>query len=271
MPRNVIIILPLLVFVTLFSLHQEANAQLYLPVGPQTNVPVATVTGGGWTECFRNLYTDNLDTDEVLSRCPGDKLMLACRATGSGVLTLLGQGDRGDVKPADPHLAGPYHLDFRAVGQPLGRHREERRTEEHVEPVLVRRFELRRQDARLPVWRVELRQEGQSLEMIPVVVGEEHRQNTWFPLDRGPETNDARAGVERQCLAGLVVRDLDAWRVAAVADGSRYGPGNGPADTPESHFQGSEPSFQVQGSRFRVHGSVQARPGTSERTARRAR
>jgi hypothetical protein len=75
----------------------EANAQDYLPVGPQTNVPVNTVTEGGWTECFRNLYNQSWNVDELLSVCSGTRLMLACRSTGSDTLTLLAQADRNDV------------------------------------------------------------------------------------------------------------------------------------------------------------------------------
>ena len=90
------IILPIL-FVSVF-ISYNANAQSYSPVGPQTNVPEDTVTGGGWTECFRNLYADSgWDVDTVLSNCSGDLLMLACRQTGSDTLTLLAQGQRSDV------------------------------------------------------------------------------------------------------------------------------------------------------------------------------
>ena len=70
--------------------YLEANAQLtYLPVGPQTDVPVDTVTDGGWTECYRDIYASPLDPDIVLSDCPGTLLMLSCRQTGSDTLTLL--------------------------------------------------------------------------------------------------------------------------------------------------------------------------------------
>ena len=78
--------------------YLEANAQpTYLPVGPQTNVPVATVTGGGWTECYRDLYENEMDADTVLADCPGSLLMLSCRETDSDTLTLLAQGNRSDV------------------------------------------------------------------------------------------------------------------------------------------------------------------------------
>ncbi len=97
--KNRIKFLPLVSFVlvTFTFMYIEANAQSYLPVGPQTNVPVATVTNGGWTECYSDLYINLMDSDEVLSDCPGSLLMLACRPTGSDTLTLLAQGDRSDV------------------------------------------------------------------------------------------------------------------------------------------------------------------------------
>jgi len=91
--------LPLMIFlcVTIAFGYLEANAQTFLPVGPQTNVPVATVTQGGWTECYRDLYENHMDADEVLSDCPGNQLMLSCRETGSPTLMLLAQGERSDV------------------------------------------------------------------------------------------------------------------------------------------------------------------------------
>ena len=97
--KNVINYLPLMIFlwVTLAFWHLEANAQTYLPVGPQTNVPVDTVTGGGWTECYIDTYNIALDASTVLESCPGSRLMLSCRPTGSSTLTLLAQGDRSDV------------------------------------------------------------------------------------------------------------------------------------------------------------------------------
>ena len=97
--KNGINFLPLMVFlcVILSFGYLEANAQTYLPVGPQTNVPVATVTGGGWTECYKDFYADIMDDDTVLADCPGDLLMLSCRETDSSTLTLLAQGDRSDV------------------------------------------------------------------------------------------------------------------------------------------------------------------------------
>ena len=75
----------------------KANAQSYLPVGPQTNVPEDTVTDGGWVECYRDTYDVEMDADTVLDACDGDLLMLTCRETGSSTIMLLAQGERSDV------------------------------------------------------------------------------------------------------------------------------------------------------------------------------
>lgn len=74
----------------------EVQAQ-YLPVGPQTNVPVDTVVNGGWTQCYIDTYDNFMNAEEVLEQCPGELLMLACRETGSDTLMLLAQGMRSDV------------------------------------------------------------------------------------------------------------------------------------------------------------------------------
>lgn len=74
-----------------------ANAQPYLPSGPQTNVPVSTVEEGGWTECYRDTYDNFMNAETVLAQCTGDLLMLSCKETGSETLALLAQGAREDV------------------------------------------------------------------------------------------------------------------------------------------------------------------------------
>ena len=93
-------ILPLMIFliVPFAFLSLEAGAQPeYTPVGPQTDVPVETVTDGGWTECYRDTYDVDMDADAVLASCTGNLLMLSCLPTGSDTLTLLAAGARSDV------------------------------------------------------------------------------------------------------------------------------------------------------------------------------
>lgn len=71
----------------------------YYPSGPQTDVPEADVTGGGWTRCYLDTYSGDLESrlPEVLSACTGRYLMLAGRATGSDTLSLLAAAPRRDV------------------------------------------------------------------------------------------------------------------------------------------------------------------------------
>jgi len=98
--KNGFKILPLFVFLLVLPafLSLEAGAQPeYAPFGPQTNVPVETVTDGGWTECYRDTYDVNMDANAVLASCPGDLLILSCLPTGSDTLTLLAAGARSDV------------------------------------------------------------------------------------------------------------------------------------------------------------------------------
>lgn len=99
MPVRIINTLALIVFVcAAYALQgSRADAQDYQPEGPQTNVPVATVEEGGWTECYRDTYDIFMDAETVLTQCTGGRLMLACRETGSETLTLLAQGARSDV------------------------------------------------------------------------------------------------------------------------------------------------------------------------------
>jgi hypothetical protein len=90
-----LLIITLCMSIALFS--RESNAQNYLPVGPQVDVPVTVVSSGGWTECYRDTYDNELNAETVLERCPGDLLMLSCRPAGSSTLTLLAQAPREDV------------------------------------------------------------------------------------------------------------------------------------------------------------------------------
>ncbi|MFH2079294.1 MAG: hypothetical protein ABIJ73_11355, partial [Pseudomonadota bacterium] len=76
----------------------NAAAQSYAPVGPQTNVPEATVTGGGWTECHSSAFNQNTPTvASVLAGCTEENLMMACRPIGDPNFTLLAQAPRVDV------------------------------------------------------------------------------------------------------------------------------------------------------------------------------
>ena len=89
----------LLVLLAAFLAAPAASAQAtYLPSGVQQGVAVSTVTGGGWTECFRDAYdSGSASIASILASCNGQRLMLACRPTGSPTLRVLAQAPRADV------------------------------------------------------------------------------------------------------------------------------------------------------------------------------
>ena len=70
-----------------------AAAVTYLPVGPQKDVDIATVTGGGWTLCYSATMGTSFGTSAAttLAACTGDRLLLAGRETGSTNLLVLAQ------------------------------------------------------------------------------------------------------------------------------------------------------------------------------------
>lgn len=84
----------------------------YLPSGPQANVSLATVTGGGWTECYSatmSVFIGN-KAQNVLNVCSGDYLMMAGRQTGSDTFLALAAALRPDTiidtgDTSDTHLA----------------------------------------------------------------------------------------------------------------------------------------------------------------------
>ncbi|MDD5274750.1 MAG: hypothetical protein PHR16_01555 [Methylovulum sp.] len=80
------------------QLLPTAMAAGYYPAGPQTNIPVATVTAGGWTQCYLDTYdSSGASLAGIQASCNKAQLMLACRPTGSATLQLLAQAPRADV------------------------------------------------------------------------------------------------------------------------------------------------------------------------------
>ncbi len=70
----------------------------YLIGGIHQNVLVSSITGSGWQECYKGLYTEsNLDLATIISACPKSKLMMACRVTNSPTLSLLAADTRTNV------------------------------------------------------------------------------------------------------------------------------------------------------------------------------
>jgi len=97
-------------------------AQSYNPVGPQTNVPVSTVEGGGWVECFSSTYdaATGEDLATIQAQCTGSRLMLACAPVGATDLTLLSQATAAEaftdpgVGSTDSHVANGAQWYFNA-------------------------------------------------------------------------------------------------------------------------------------------------------------
>ena len=64
--------------------------------GVQNDVHVTALSG--WTQCYLDAYNNTgLTSAGVLAACTGDNLMLACRPTGSGVLSVVAHAPRADV------------------------------------------------------------------------------------------------------------------------------------------------------------------------------
>ena len=88
-----------LIIVGVWLFAAQAFSQTYYPSGPQTDVALSTVTGGGWSICAQTLYSTTLT--EYPAACPQagsvDKVMLACRATGSATIKLLAAAPASDV------------------------------------------------------------------------------------------------------------------------------------------------------------------------------
>lgn len=113
-----------------------AAAVSYTPVGPQANVALATVTGGGWTLCYSatmgTIFGSSAAT--TLANCTGTNIMLAGRETGSGTLLMLAQTTKVDAltntgaadngnfttsNGADWFYADDYSWGFKPVGTPF--------------------------------------------------------------------------------------------------------------------------------------------------------
>jgi hypothetical protein len=72
----------------------------YLPVGPQKDVPLATVLGGGWSLCYQATMGTpfgNSAADTLTGCGAGSLVMLAGRQTGADTLLVLAQTTKADA------------------------------------------------------------------------------------------------------------------------------------------------------------------------------
>lgn len=76
-----------------------ASAVSYLPVGPQNDVPVATVAAGGWTEVWSGTYgTRDVPLAPIFDQL-GEYVMLAARPAGANEYDLLAVVDSSFFVP----------------------------------------------------------------------------------------------------------------------------------------------------------------------------
>jgi len=69
----------------------------YLPEGPQMNVPIDTLTSGGWTQCHTESYSNRLQIDVIQGKCSAAKTFMACKEVGSDILTLAAWANTATV------------------------------------------------------------------------------------------------------------------------------------------------------------------------------
>ncbi len=83
---------------SLFTMGTAFAAPSYMPTGAQANVALATVTAGGWTQCYQATMATTIGNagENVLNACQGDLIMMAGRATGSQTLLALAATNRAD-------------------------------------------------------------------------------------------------------------------------------------------------------------------------------
>lgn len=111
-----------IILASLFTIGMTGSASaMYMPVGPQSNVALATVLSGGWTQCYVSTFSTFIGTaaQNVLDVCAGDFLMMAGRATGSSNLLTLAAAGRADTifhtgKNSSTHLANGTNWYFAA-------------------------------------------------------------------------------------------------------------------------------------------------------------
>jgi hypothetical protein len=76
--------------------------------GVRTNLPLEALPG--WRICFSETYgTDGTSVSSILAACPGERLIMACRPTGSPTLKVAALGAREDVTFATGDDAAATH------------------------------------------------------------------------------------------------------------------------------------------------------------------
>ena len=69
----------------------------YYPSGPQRNVPISTITSGGWTLCWSSLFSATDTLANIESSCTGNYLLEAGGVSGASSYLLAAAGERSSV------------------------------------------------------------------------------------------------------------------------------------------------------------------------------
>ena len=119
------------VLVSVLGLWAGHAQALLLPTGPQTGLTLASILGGGWTQCYANVMgkTIGINGENVLDACSGDYLMMAGRVTGSESFliaaaalrseTIVNTGQTSNTHAANGSLwwyASDWSWGFTAIG-----------------------------------------------------------------------------------------------------------------------------------------------------------
>ena len=76
---------------------QAAVIGAYYPSGPQRNVPISTITSGGWTLCWSSLFSATDTLANIESSCTGNNLLEAGGVVGASSYMLAAAGERSSV------------------------------------------------------------------------------------------------------------------------------------------------------------------------------
>ena len=67
------------------------------PSSPYIDVPVSAVAGGGWTQCWTDLYGETDTIANILSACTGNYILLAGGAVGASTYDVVAAGESATV------------------------------------------------------------------------------------------------------------------------------------------------------------------------------
>ncbi len=97
MPRRIVAAIALSLSTIAIIAPSAQAVPAYYPSGPQLNVPISTVEGGGWTLCWSGLYADSASLADIQAACDQRYLLLAAGAVGASDYLLAAAGERDSI------------------------------------------------------------------------------------------------------------------------------------------------------------------------------